>query len=66
MINTIIACTSCAKSFAEAGGDAAGMSILFLLAVIVAVLGGIGFLMARIGRREKAGLDPQYLDELGT
>ena len=66
MINTVLACVSCAKSFEEAGGNAAGYSILFLLAVIVPVLAGIGFLMARIGRREKAALDPQYVDEFGT
>ena len=66
MMNSLLACTSCAKSFEEAGGNAAGMSILFLLVVIVGVLGGIGFLMARIGKREKANLDPRFVDELGT
>lgn len=58
-----LACATCANSFQEAGGNAAGWAILFLLAVIVLVLGGIAWSMARIVKREHKALDPQYRDE---
>lgn len=59
-----LACTTCAKSFQEGGGDAAGWAILFMLAMIVPVLGATGVCMVRIMRRERAhGLDPQYADQ---
>jgi heme/copper-type cytochrome/quinol oxidase subunit 2 len=58
-----LACATCAKSFQEGGGDAAGWSILFLLAVIVPVLGATGICMVRIVRRERAALDPKYMDQ---
>lgn len=45
------------------GGDAAGWSIFFLLAVILAVLGGVGFFMICMIRRERANLDPTLSDE---
>lgn len=57
-----LACTTCAKSFQEGGGDAAGWSILFMLAVIVPVLGATGICMVRIARRERDSLDPKYFD----
>ena len=47
----------------EGGGDAAGWSIFFLLAVILAVLGGIVFCMIRIARREKENFDPELSDD---
>jgi heme/copper-type cytochrome/quinol oxidase subunit 2 len=47
----------------EGGGDAAGWSIFFLLAVILAVLGGIVFCMFRIARREKENFDPELSDD---
>ena len=57
-----IACTTCAKSFQEGGGDAAGWSIFFLLATVIPVLGATGFCMVRIVRREREALDPKYAD----
>ena len=60
----VLACTTCANSFAEGGGDAAGYAILFLLCVIVPVMGAIGFFMTRIARREQAALDPEFRDDL--
>lgn len=58
-----LACSTCANSFQEAGGNAAGWAIMFLLVVIVLVLGVVGFCMTRIARREHAALDPQFCDE---
>ncbi len=45
------------------GGDAAGWSIFFLLFVILAMLGGIGFFMFRIARREREHFDPALSDD---
>lgn len=59
----ILACTTCARSFQEAGGNAAGWAILFMLAVIVPTLGATGVCMVRIMRRERAMLDPKYRDQ---
>ena len=56
------ACTTCANSFQEGGGDAAGWSIFFLLATVVPVLSFIGVCMVRIVKREREGLDPRYSD----
>ena len=47
----------------DGGGDAAGWSIFFLLAVILAMLGGVGFFMVCMARREKANLDPTLSDD---
>ncbi len=58
-----LACATCANSFQEAGGDAAGWAIMFLLAVVVAVLGGVAWSMARIVKRGHEALDPRYHDE---
>ena len=57
-----LACSTCAKSFQEGGGDAAGWSIVFLLATIVPVLGATGICMVRIVRRERESLDPKYIE----
>ena len=57
-----LACSTCAKSFQEGGGDAAGWSIVFLLATIVPVRGATGICMVRIGRRERESLDPKYVE----
>jgi len=63
LLNTLhLACSTCAKSFQEGGGDAAGWSIVFLLATIVPVLGGTGICMVRIVRRERESLDPKYVE----
>ena len=47
----------------DGGGDAAGWSIFFLLFVILAILGGIGFFMLRIARRERENFDPTLSDD---
>ena len=47
----------------EGGGDAAGWSIFFLLAVVLAVLGGVGYFMVYMVRRERANLDPSLCDD---
>ena len=58
-----LACSTCRVTMIEAGGDAAGWSIFFLLGVILLMLGGIGFFMFRIARREKEHLDPTLSDD---
>lgn len=58
----ILACPTCANSFQEAGGNAAGWAIMFMVIVVVAMLSAIGFFMARIAKRESESLDPQYQD----
>ncbi len=58
-----LACTTCANSFQEAGGNAAGWAIMFMVIVVVSMLGAIGFFMVRIARREAVALDPQYRDD---
>jgi hypothetical protein len=47
----------------DGAGDAAGWSIFFLLVVVLAMLGGIGFFMFRIARREKQHFDPSLSDD---
>lgn len=59
----ILACSTCANNFVDGETDAAGWSILFLLAVIVPVLFGVIFCMVRIARREQADLDPELRDD---
>ena len=62
-MNFTLACTTCAKAFHAAGGNAAGLAILFLLVVIVAILVAVGFLMARMMRREQQNLEACYKDD---
>lgn len=59
----LLACSTCAFNFREAGGEAAGWSILFLLGLILPLLGLIGFYMFRIIRRGEKALDPELRDE---
>lgn len=59
----LVACSTCRVSMIEGGGDAAGWSIFFLLVVILAMLGGIGFFMFRIARREREHFDPTLSDD---
>lgn len=63
LIPEIFACSTCRVTMIEAGGDAAGWSIFFLLAVVLAMLGGIVFFMFRIARREKEHFDPALSDD---
>ena len=62
-MNLIYACTTCAKAFHAIGGNAAGFAILFLLVVIVAVLGSVGFFMGRMMKREENNLESCYKDD---
>lgn len=57
-----LACATCQLNSAG-HGDSAGYAILFMLAVILPVLGGIVFCVARIARREGAALDPELRDD---
>jgi hypothetical protein len=65
MINlfNLTACSTCRVSMIEGGGDAAGYSIFALLIVVLAVLGGVGFFMVRLIRRENDNLDPELRDD---
>lgn len=56
-------CVTCSANTAGTGNDAAGMSILFLLVVILVVICSVLFLMARMIRREQQNLDPSLCDE---
>lgn len=62
-VNSLLACSTCRVTMIDGGGDAAGWSIFFLLIVILAMMGGIGFFMFRIARREKANFDPTLSDD---
>jgi len=59
----IIACSTCANAFKHAGGDAAGWAIAIMLMCIVPLVSGVLFLMVRMARRERAHLDPQFMDD---
>lgn len=63
-MNTLnfLACSTCRATF-EASGDSIGYSIFFLLVIILAVLGGVGFFMIRLIRRESDRLDPELRDD---
>lgn len=63
IFNPSVACTTCAKAFHVAGGNAAGLAILFLLVVIVAVLVTLATIMVRMAKRESQNLDAQYRDD---
>ena len=63
MISNIIACGTCRETMIAAGGEAASWSIFFLLAVILAVLGGVIGFMVCLARREKQNLDPTLCDD---
>jgi len=58
-----LACSTCRTSMVAGGGDAAGWSIFFLLFVILTLLGGIGFFMFRIARRQAEHFDPTLSDD---
>jgi ATP/ADP translocase len=60
---SFIACSTCRVTMIDGGGDAAGWSIFALLFIIVAMLGGIGFFMFRIARREREHFDPSLSDD---
>ncbi len=60
---TTLACTICGYHSPENTSNAAGYSIFFLLIVILAILGGVVFFMARLMKRERATLDPELNDD---
>lgn len=60
-----LACATCQLNSAG-HGDSAGYAILFMLAVILPILGGVVFCMARIARREGAELDPELRDDFDS
>ncbi|MGB6220957.1 hypothetical protein [Haloferula sp.] len=62
MIDSLLACATCANNF-RGDGNAAGWSIFFMLMVIVPMLAGVVFCMVRLARREGASLDPELRDE---
>lgn len=58
----LLACLTCARSFAD-HTNAIGWSIFFLLAMILPLLGGVVFFMVRLARRSEADLDPELRDD---
>lgn len=62
MNDSILACLTCAKNFAD-HTNAIGWSIFALLALILPMLGGVVFFMVRLVRRGDASLDPELRDE---
>lgn len=62
MIPNLLCCATCAANY-QGEGNAAGWSILFLLAVILPVLFGVVWCMVRIARRENDNLDPELRDD---
>jgi hypothetical protein len=64
MTEALLACSTCAVNFQDNGPNAAGWSILFMLAMILPVLGGVVFFMIRLIRRGDAGLDPELRDDV--
>ncbi len=62
MIDSLLACSTCSANFQDSA-NAASWSILFLLAVIVPVLGGVVWCMIRIARRGEQTLDPELRDD---
>jgi len=64
MIDSLIACATCASNYAGGDtGNAAGWSILFMLGVILPMLAAVGYCMVRIARRERDCLDPELCDD---
>ena len=64
MIDTILACATCAANFRDETTNAASWSIFAMLVIILPMLGGVVFFMARLARRSEQSLDPEFRDEL--
>jgi len=60
----VLACPACASAFEEAGGDSLGWAIFVVLILIVTILGGVGFTLFRMARREHNNLDARYMDDI--
>ena len=65
MIDSLLACATCANNFVS-DDNAAGYAILFMLGVLIPILGGIGFLMVRMIRRGESSLDPELRDDFSS
>jgi hypothetical protein len=63
MLDSLLACATCAANFEDDTTNAAGWSIFFLLGVILPVLAGVVFFMIRLARRSEQALDPEFRDE---
>jgi hypothetical protein len=63
LIPLFSACSTCRATMIDGGGDAAGWSIFFLLAVVLSMLGGVGIFMVYLARREKENFDPTLSDD---
>ena len=61
--SSILACATCANSFKHGGQDAAGWAIALMLLVIVPLITMVVWLMVKIAKRERVGLDSQYCDD---
>lgn len=66
MIDCLLACATCANNFKDGGTNAAGWSIMFMLAVIVPMLALVAFLMIRLMHRSQASLDPELRDDFDS
>ncbi|RYD65567.1 MAG: hypothetical protein EOP83_07115 [Verrucomicrobiaceae bacterium] len=64
MIDSFLACSTCAVNFQDDGPNAAGWSIFFMLGVILPMLCGVIFFMVRLIRRSDAELDPELRDDV--
>ncbi|MBB5353812.1 hypothetical protein HNR46_004075 [Haloferula luteola] len=62
MMDSFLSCATCSANFQD-NANAASWSILFLLAVIVLVLGGVIGCMIRLIRRDGRNLDPELCDD---
>ena len=64
MIDSILACATCASNFQDDTTNAAGWSIFVMLVIILPMLTGVVFFMVRLARRSGECLDPELRDEL--
>lgn len=60
---SILACATCANSFKHGGQDAAGWAIALMLLVIVPLVTTVVWLMVKIAKREREGLDQKFCDD---
>jgi hypothetical protein len=59
----IVACATCEATSTLVGGEAAKWSILFLLAITLGILCGVGYFMWRMAVREREHLEPELSDD---
>ena len=63
MIDSILACATCAADFRDDTTNAAGWSIFAMLLIILPMLTGVVFFMVRLARRSEQSLDPEFRDQ---